>query len=384
VCLPAASAAEKLQQGGAEAQYNLGWMYANGEGVPKDEMEAMKWYRKAADQGYAQAQYSLGVMYDSGFSAPKDLVEAVKWFRKAANQGHAGAQYNLGFLYDNGRGVPKDEAEAVKWYRKAADQGYAAAQNNLGNMYEPRSVQKTDLSGQPSSIEVEENCHVFASLLIIGCIELLIVAFYAAGNSAGPNGQAGSLSSDTGLFIACYSVAGFFLCALGLFWLLLDDNAAIKLREVKGALSVVLIVALIAPVMPIVLASPTPTRAETPTTQKADLPSPNSAQDAIAGQIQVSSPRELKKDSSSMGKSSPRGFSGWTSRSTGYDWNSAPEADKRHLCRSLERVSNGEFSAEFYYGGLNAMFDTTDAFILRSTLHDAVALLDAGGRAILR
>ena len=54
------------EQGDAEAQYNLGVMYANGEGVPKDDAEALKWYRKAAEQGFAKAQLNLGVMYTNG------------------------------------------------------------------------------------------------------------------------------------------------------------------------------------------------------------------------------------------------------------------------------------------------------------------------------
>ena len=39
-------------------------MYASGEGVPEDDAEAVRWYRLAADQGHADAQYNLGWMYD--------------------------------------------------------------------------------------------------------------------------------------------------------------------------------------------------------------------------------------------------------------------------------------------------------------------------------
>ena len=46
-----------------EAQYNLGVCYAKGQGVAKDEVEAVKWYRKAAEQNYAEAQYDLGYCY---------------------------------------------------------------------------------------------------------------------------------------------------------------------------------------------------------------------------------------------------------------------------------------------------------------------------------
>ncbi|MHC5060354.1 MAG: secretin N-terminal domain-containing protein [Planctomycetota bacterium] len=120
----------------AEAQYNLGVMYSNGQGVEQDYKEAVKWYRKAAEQEYAEAQYDLGVMYDNGQGVEQDYKEAVKWYRKAAEQGHAEAQYNLGVMYDNGQGVEQDYKEAVKWYRKAAEQEYASAQYNLGTMYD--------------------------------------------------------------------------------------------------------------------------------------------------------------------------------------------------------------------------------------------------------
>ena len=55
------------EQGNAVAQYNLGFRYANGDGVPQDNAEAERWYRLAAYQGHADAQYSLGLMYQLGY-----------------------------------------------------------------------------------------------------------------------------------------------------------------------------------------------------------------------------------------------------------------------------------------------------------------------------
>ena len=52
------------EQGDADAQFNLGVMYDEGDGVPQDYKEAFKWYRLAAEQGDAFAQFELGVMYD--------------------------------------------------------------------------------------------------------------------------------------------------------------------------------------------------------------------------------------------------------------------------------------------------------------------------------
>ena len=81
---------------------HLGVCYADGRGVAKDEVEAVKWYRKAAEQNDAEAQFNLGVCYANGQGVAKNEAEAVKWYRKAAEQNHAEAQYNLGVCYDNG------------------------------------------------------------------------------------------------------------------------------------------------------------------------------------------------------------------------------------------------------------------------------------------
>jgi TPR repeat protein len=153
------------EQGDAEAQYNLGYMYGNGWGVTQDFAEALKWYRKAAEQGDARAQYELewaeakvaasstqsadakreqeerqadarsDLAKGGAASAAGDYAEAVKWWRKAAEQGNAQAQHNLGLMYDKGEGVTQDYAEAAKWFRKAAEQGDVEAQYNLGLMY---------------------------------------------------------------------------------------------------------------------------------------------------------------------------------------------------------------------------------------------------------
>lgn len=119
-------------KGDAEAQTRLGIQYAKGDGVPKDSMEAVKWFRQAAEQGFPRAQNNLGIMYDNGDGVPKDSAEAIKWFRKAAEQGFAQAQNNLGTMFSDGDDVEKDPAETSRWFRKAARQGLALAQNNLG------------------------------------------------------------------------------------------------------------------------------------------------------------------------------------------------------------------------------------------------------------
>ena len=124
-------------KGDAKAQYELGRAFFSGTlGVAKDEAEAVKWFRKAAEQNVADAQFSLGVCYANGRGVAEDDAESVKWFRKAAEQNDARAQAALGVRYAKGQGVAKNKAEAVKWYRKAAEQNVADAQYNLGVCYD--------------------------------------------------------------------------------------------------------------------------------------------------------------------------------------------------------------------------------------------------------
>ena len=77
------------------AQYGLGYMYYEGQGVPQDYEEAVKWYRLAAEQGDAEAQCGLGEMYYGGEGVPQDYAEAIRLWKLAAEQGDEEAQYNL-------------------------------------------------------------------------------------------------------------------------------------------------------------------------------------------------------------------------------------------------------------------------------------------------
>lgn len=101
------------EQGNTEAQTRLGHMYYDGLGIGKDEVEAVKWYRKAAEQGDAEAQNILGWMYENGRGVSQDNAEAVKWYRKAAEQDEPWGQNALGLMYQNGNGVVNDDGEVL-------------------------------------------------------------------------------------------------------------------------------------------------------------------------------------------------------------------------------------------------------------------------------
>jgi hypothetical protein len=122
-------------QGQADAQFNLGGLYVNSEGVPHGDAQIATRFRKAAEQGDALAQYNLGHLYYNGEGLPQDYAQAALWFRKAAEQGDADAQARLGFGYLDGKGVPRDYPKAAFWFHKAAEKGNGAAQDVLGVLY---------------------------------------------------------------------------------------------------------------------------------------------------------------------------------------------------------------------------------------------------------
>ena len=88
------AAAALAEQGYPLPSFALGGMYADGQGVPQDDAEAVRWYRLAADHGHAAAQHILGVMYENGggvsgvagMPGTEDYVEAHMWYNLAAAQ----------------------------------------------------------------------------------------------------------------------------------------------------------------------------------------------------------------------------------------------------------------------------------------------------------
>jgi hypothetical protein len=151
------------------AQFTLGLIYEKGQGIKQDTSEAVKWYRKAIRQGdedalnnliemgnrgNSVAQFTLGLIYEEGEGMPPDHEEAAKWYRKAAEQRHetalnnltamchrgvAVAQFYLGAMFQDGLGVPQNHQEARKWCGKAAGQGHATAQARLNKMKTKKS-----------------------------------------------------------------------------------------------------------------------------------------------------------------------------------------------------------------------------------------------------
>jgi|TARA_R110000824_G_scaffold366916_1_gene556032 TPR repeat protein len=113
-----------------------------------------------AEQGNAQAQYNLGFLYEYGFGLPegvvKDQKEAVKWHRLAAEQGNKHAQYHLGSKYRDGEGVIKDMVYAHMWYNLAASNGSEMAEA-LRCLVEEKMTLSQIEEAQALAREFEEN-----------------------------------------------------------------------------------------------------------------------------------------------------------------------------------------------------------------------------------
>src|ERR1700687_3622035 len=85
----------------------------------KDYQRAFREWKAAAEAGQAEAQFDLGVLYAQGRGVQRDLNEASNWNRKAADQGNAEAEFALGQLYSRGWGIPRDEIDELRWFQMA-------------------------------------------------------------------------------------------------------------------------------------------------------------------------------------------------------------------------------------------------------------------------
>jgi serine/threonine protein kinase len=122
---------ESANLGNLEAQYMVGYIYDNGDYVPKNEREAVKWYLKSANQGYFEAYLALGSSYELGKGVKKDFKEAMKYYVKASKKNSSNGDYNIGRMYEYGLGVQINIVEAKKWYQRAIKKNHFDAKNAL-------------------------------------------------------------------------------------------------------------------------------------------------------------------------------------------------------------------------------------------------------------
>lgn len=115
----------------AEAQLTLGWLYDKGDGVPRDQEQAFRWWLKAAEQGQPAGQFNVALSYRLGLGVTQDYGEAVNWYQRTGEPMDALALYDLGWMSAFGRGLPKNHDDAVKWWQEALIQGYKVAKREL-------------------------------------------------------------------------------------------------------------------------------------------------------------------------------------------------------------------------------------------------------------
>ncbi|MGA2129779.1 MAG: caspase family protein [Xanthobacteraceae bacterium] len=131
--------------GTPDAQNALGYCFAAGLGVAKNEQRAFELYSKAAAAGSAVGMESLGNAYAGGLYVKQDFGKALDWLEKAVEAGNADALHEIGRLYFNGLGVPRDFVTAAQYYQQSADLNDGYSMRFLANMYEVGFLGKPDL-----------------------------------------------------------------------------------------------------------------------------------------------------------------------------------------------------------------------------------------------
>ena len=161
------------EQGNADAQTSLGYMYQNAQGCAIDEAKTLELYTKAAEAKQPYALFNLAILYENGIggvvhdqfkahelhmqAATREVVpamyevalmlerglgciqnysESAFWYEEGAKRGHLESFNNLGVLYKEGHGVIKDEARCFICFSRAADGGLAQGLYNLGLLYD--------------------------------------------------------------------------------------------------------------------------------------------------------------------------------------------------------------------------------------------------------
>jgi TPR repeat protein len=119
-------------RGNSDAEVNLGYMYARGQGVAVDQLEALRLYRLSAAQGNGEGMNALGYKYQYGTGVTANLQTAIDWYCRAIAQGNPRALNNLAILYDRGIGVPRNIGTARDLWRQSAVRGHPNSAYNLG------------------------------------------------------------------------------------------------------------------------------------------------------------------------------------------------------------------------------------------------------------
>ena len=120
--------------GEAEAQNNLGYLYQYGYGAKQSYTRAIRYYTLAADQGLAEAHHNLGMLYFNGYGSPQNYDQAKRAFLKAAEKELSASEYMLGLIYYQGLGLMQNYWRAKNYFVRAAKNGNVMGQFMLSYM----------------------------------------------------------------------------------------------------------------------------------------------------------------------------------------------------------------------------------------------------------
>lgn len=119
------------KNGNSEAQYRIGMIFLEGEGLNANPQDAAYWFRKAAQNGHAPSQFAIGECFMNGTGVQQDTRMAAEWFWRAAEQGHPEAALYVARMYRDGVGMKQDTARARKYFKKAVAAGVTEAESEL-------------------------------------------------------------------------------------------------------------------------------------------------------------------------------------------------------------------------------------------------------------
>ena len=120
--------------GDAQAQYQLAYLYARGEGTAVAPNKASVWYALAAEQGYPPARNEFAMLLLRNVQ-PSAKEEGVRLLRLSADAGDAQAMFRLGECFRKGWGTERDLSASIGWYTLAAQAGNAQGAYALALLY---------------------------------------------------------------------------------------------------------------------------------------------------------------------------------------------------------------------------------------------------------
>jgi len=123
---------QEADRGNSDAEVNLGYLYARGQGVAPNQAEAFHLYDLSAQQGNGEGMNALGYKYQFGTGIKPDIPQAIRWYCAALHRGNPRAMNNLALMLDTGKDVPRDLAAARDLWQQSIDHGDVNGMYNLG------------------------------------------------------------------------------------------------------------------------------------------------------------------------------------------------------------------------------------------------------------